>query len=658
MIKAVIFLWLGMGVMWPWNAFISAKSYMTARMPPPTSDWEAWCSTLFNGGSVLSLLLWLLFYFPSPQPKSSQRTLSMHPTIKSIRRDDYYWVMISLGLYLGVFLLTTLGVLWIPSSTTSSSTTMERWFQVGTYGGIIVCGMAASVASAGIVGMAATTATSAATVFSASFRRTKQCASIYDEEFGIAYYFTGQAMGGLVVAMGNWVAQWYDLQFILLNVQDNYEEEKDYPTKRIYQYPSKHNNGSHAKAALSATTKRLGYTQISWPTFWYFATSCLVLGLCMIGYTYLATINTSNVVDRKDNDDAYNHYYDNISSTGEDRIDESTPLVVKQKKCHSLSLYSDYRANSTTTSPTASTQMNRVRHVPSTTSLETTDSSCCSWTVIEDQEHVPSTPSFNESMATTPTIQTYSKDSGSSEEDDYYYSSDHSHHHSTKPKPGKNYVMQCVWNAIEEPTLSLFITYFVTLLLFPVWTSELTTTMIAVEYADNDDEDGGWYYLKNFYINMYTPWTFVVFNLGDLLGRIGASHVPLSKEWLLPASLVRFGFLGLFVCCPSSAWSHNDCIYNYSHVDNNWLVLLLVDGYSWSVQLFMAMSNGYLTTVAFQVAPTLLPMLPEQEHFQHIAASTILNLSMSLGLWCGSTASFAYVALAQYMLQQYLHCAT
>jgi len=163
------------------------------------------------------------------------------------------------------------------------------------------------------------------------------------------------------------------------------------------------------------------------------------------------------------------------------------------------------------------------------------------------------------------------------------------------------------------------------------------------------DQHVGWYYFKKFYIDMYTPWTFVVFNLGDLIGRVSASHIQMSKDRLLPASLLRFVFLGLFCCCPTSLINFN----NYSiHSDNGLIGLLLADAYSWTMQLLMAISNGYLTTMAFQLTPPLLQRLPGgQETSLQVAASTMLNLSMSLGLCCGSAASFAYVNLVQWLLR-------
>ena len=631
MIEAVIFVWLGIGVLWPWNAFISAKSYMTQRMPKGT-DWEAWCSTLFNGGSVLSLVFWLLLHTPRrPQP-SQQRVHPNHSTLletsRNLHREDF-WVWLSLGLYLGVFVLTTLGVLWVPSST--STTACEWWFQLGSYGGIIACGMATSVASAGIVGMAAATPTS-------SVRLSKRgigSARNGDDNSGIAQYFTGQAIGGLVVAIGNWVTQWYDLP--TTNFNRNQQDSS--------------NHGTHNDAA---TTMR--YTQISWPTFWYFLISCLVLGLCILGYTYLAVHDTSPcVMDRtgdgeeEDFEDCEDHRLlhgtNHIDEDGSHCINESTPLVVQRNfGLHSFDCYCS--SNITITHCL-------VRESPSTTSFESTNSSCCSLTVNDTLESVRPTSFSHSTVITTPTMSSSSMESSSSDDDEEVCSCNQVHHLSSAPTT-KHRVLHPVWDTIAEPTAALFMTYFVTLLLFPVWTSGLTSTMTDLNQHSAFDQNVGWYYFKKFYIDMYTPWTFCIFNFGDLIGRMAASHVHMSKDRLLPASLLRLVFLGFFCYCPTS-WSNFDFGFNNHSINsNNGLIgLLLVDAYSWTIQLLMAISNGYLTTMAFQLTPTLLQRLPGgQEASYQVAASTILNLSMSLGLCCGSAASFAYVDLSQWLLQQ------
>jgi len=106
--------------------------------------------------------------------------------------------------------------------------------------------------------------------------------------------------------------------------------------------------------------------------------------------------------------------------------------------------------------------------------------------------------------------------------------------------------------------------------------------------------------------------------------------------------------------------SDNDCTFNYHdvHVESMTPLIhgVLVDLYSWTIQLLMALSNGYLTTMAFEVAPSLLRRRPEMKKSQFITASTMMNLSLALGLWCGSASSFAYVEMVRSLLGKPSQC--
>eukprot|EP00339_Tiarina_fusa_P003496 CAMPEP_0117084626 /NCGR_PEP_ID=MMETSP0472-20121206/59554_1 /TAXON_ID=693140 ORGANISM="Tiarina fusus, Strain LIS" /NCGR_SAMPLE_ID=MMETSP0472 /ASSEMBLY_ACC=CAM_ASM_000603 /LENGTH=106 /DNA_ID=CAMNT_0004813679 /DNA_START=62 /DNA_END=378 /DNA_ORIENTATION=+ len=55
----IVFLLLGVGVLLPWNAYVSAKPYFQSRLCGQGSfiagDVELWFSVLYNGASVISL---------------------------------------------------------------------------------------------------------------------------------------------------------------------------------------------------------------------------------------------------------------------------------------------------------------------------------------------------------------------------------------------------------------------------------------------------------------------------------------------------------------------------------------------------------------------------------------------------------------------------
>jgi equilibrative nucleoside transporter 1/2/3 len=174
---------------------------------------------------------------------------------------------------------------------------------------------------------------------------------------------------------------------------------------------------------------------------------------------------------------------------------------------------------------------------------------------------------------------------------------------------------RAVWKVVQLPALALFLTYFVTLAIFPVITSDLTSVHECRSPAR----------LRN---DMFVPLTFLVFNLGDIVGRFAVPEETTEKDrWRLPrrlvlASLVRVGFLPLFFLC-----------YSRKSLYKN--VAIPSDAFSWLVQFVFAVTNGVLTTASFSVAATLLP---SHENLQQIASS-ILNLSLCLGLVAGGLAA-------------------
>ena len=171
-------------------------------------------------------------------------------------------------------------------------------------------------------------------------------------------------------------------------------------------------------------------------------------------------------------------------------------------------------------------------------------------------------------------------------------------------------VVASVWKAVRLPALALFMTYLVTLAIFPVITSDLT----SVKECRSTSR------IRN---DMYVPITFLIFNFGDLLGRFVVADGVVGKPNELPrtlvgASLLRLAFVPIFFLCYSRKSLFRD-------------VQIQSDLFSWSVQMAMAISNGMLTTLSFSVVATLVP--PDDTKQQ--VASSMLNLSLCLGLVAG-----------------------
>jgi hypothetical protein len=600
---APIFLALGVGVLLPWNAYIMAKPYFAARLaglaghsslssschdttaidstsalPVLTADsMEAWFSLLFNAGSVVSLAILIAVQFwchatsttsatgngksrsMSTKQEGNTTTTNTNTNTSSNNIQNWYLVMVPLGIYLVVFVGTTLLVL-LPS-------VPWLWFCGWTFLGFTVCGVCTSIASAGIV----------------------SAACQWQEQVGIHPYFNGQAVGGLLVALGNFGANYLEGRETTTTNTQLFDEYDD-PS-----LPCR----DHDEVAA--------YSTISWPTAGYFAVSCLVLAACMVGYSVVdQSMNHSESASYSIDSDDYDDDMPAQESTrllppvaSDDEQDDeeetfgSSPgfyyCVQKSKK----SSYEDTASTSSETNSTAGSSL-------------------------EEEEDL------EDPLSPSPSCPSESKDN-------------------TRHPELSNLTIQVI-RAIWGPALSLFGTFFLTLVIFPVWTSELSSIR---RQQDDDDHDSSMLLMGRLHNDLYTPLTFVVFNAGDLLGRMLSSveggWALRSSSSLVGASLLRFIFVFLFLFCHSTSSSANS-------KDTAWEIHS--DSYSWIVQLTMAISNGYLTNIAFSVAPTLVEANVMEKTAATTArsqqiASAVLNFAMSSGLLCGSACSFYYLEFAK-----------
>lgn len=174
-----------------------------------------------------------------------------------------------------------------------------------------------------------------------------------------------------------------------------------------------------------------------------------------------------------------------------------------------------------------------------------------------------------------------------------------------------------VWTKIRQPALTIFLTFVVTLAIFPAWTS----TLQSAHRCDSRNR------LQN---DLFTPLTFLWFNVFDLVGRLLAERYSslLTKNQLIPYALSRCILFLLFAMLPSSSQSKTS------------ITPIPSDMLSFAVQATLAASNGFLISWSFLVAPSCIS---KQNDNEPIISSEILNLSLSLGLLAGSMLSFVYL---------------
>jgi Nucleoside transporter len=175
-----------------------------------------------------------------------------------------------------------------------------------------------------------------------------------------------------------------------------------------------------------------------------------------------------------------------------------------------------------------------------------------------------------------------------------------------------------VWSQIQAPAIAIFLVFVVTLSLFPAWTSQIRSSQqcLSTNRLRND---------------LFTPMSFVLFNGGDLAGRLLSTRIPLGgsqdrSQWLLNLASLRFIFYILLFLCPSG---------------ENGSLMIRNDLYTVLVLLLFAVSNGYIVSAAFCHAPCLVESVPELQE----RMAEILNFSLSAGLLVGSLLSFPVVAI-------------
>lgn len=550
------FFTLGIGIVLPWNSFISAKSYFESRScivghqhhNTRRNNLESTFAVVYNCGALLSLGLLLLTQWTWDQFRAAREasnvaqnqasdewflrspssTNAMSRSRRSASGHSFFLVMVPLTIYLVVCLGQAASVLWINVD--------PNTFYVGTLISLALCGCCGALATTGVVA----------------------AAGLFLPDIAMEPYQAGQSAGGLFVSLAILVAAAYEdpTDFFKLKCSNDLDSFTEA------------NSTQYTGMETVPTDECSPYTRINAGVLAYFLLGSVVLATCIASYAYIE--NYQKDQHRDDYETVQDAETDNCAVADRIAFGDLDPMqsphgvemnsggLLLQRRQESI-VDSDGEQAVTSLRSTADLDLHATVH----RGMVNTRMSFGHDPVMDD-------------------------------------------HHQCENETSE------VWSVVRGPAISIFLVLLVTLALFPGWISQLRSIRQCSNVRNRWDND------------LYIPIVFVVYNAGDLAGRLLAGYLPLSRMHnvstkLVLASLLRFGFFPFLYIC-SSQYDRN----------SKWTIRS--DLYSWLVQIFFAGSNGFLLTAAFVHAPSLLPNVT---HVQERSAE-ILTFALYLGLLGGS----------------------
>jgi Nucleoside transporter len=363
------------------------------------------------------------------------------------------------------------------------------------------------------------------------------------------------------------------------------------------------------------------YTSIDYAIFVYFIMGILVLVLCLIGF-----VHVQSLMRKQQNQE----YYDVQKDNDCDKPDECD--IVHVSNLLTRPTNTALAAYEVVVTPTCDDDDDKIRNQQHYTASEQLQRNLLR---SQEYESIDTNDDIDvrRIIAPDPLIDVESDDAN-----DIIHSS-------------SSASFRSVLGYIYGPTFSILITFCITLGLFPSWTSEIR----SIYQCTSLNGTGNSSIVSRYANDLYVPWTFVLFNLGDLLGRMlsttswftlqpSSSSSNLSMK-LIFYSLARLIFFPLLLICPTT--TSTERTYGFGFTVHS-------DLYSFVVQFLFAMSNGFLIASSFAHAPNLLqqPSISKYSSDNEIRGqermSEILSLAVNIGLFSGSIVSVLVMKLTNH----------
>jgi hypothetical protein len=384
-------------------------------------------------------------------------------------------------------------------------------------------------------------------------------AGLFPSHVGINPYFSGQALGGVAVSVANFIAATVEEPDDFWNSHCSGKKDNQDEPGRFLL------EGGDGGAGLTCSP----YTEIDWVVFAYFLLGCCVLAVCLVGYSFI------NKYQRLEHRNAY----ESVQDISEDHGLTGTPRI-------GLELH------------------DRLHERQQANGLD------------EVLQQPASSPS---SYRDDPLSEAASPDPSSNTIPSEIVPADEAPQISVE---GGN-ITSAVWKAVKGPACTIYLTFAVTLCLFPGWISQLRSSHeCETHWRLNND--------------LYTPMSFLVFNVGDLTGRLLSGRIPVTRIRnmsfkLVLVALIRIVFFPLFFLCVAG-----EGVTSHERMD------FRSDLYSLLVQFFFAVSNGILISTSFMFAASRVGSTTDMQE----RSSEILTFSIAFGLLSGSLLSFPFTHAA------------
>jgi len=520
---------------------------------------------------------------------------------------SFYHVMVPLTIYATVFSIQAF-LVTIPDISPTN-------FLIVTFVGLAICGTCGAIATAGII----------------------STAGLFPSHIGINPFFSGQSLGGVVVSIANFGAAAVG------------EDPVDYLDKHCRSTNHSQEIISTYNSIISTEIHRMDsylpqeeppscspYAERDWAVFSYFLLGCIILIFCLVGYHQIHLYQ--NMIHRDDYETLHNHEQ-HEAAAGENyindnvvEVDETSPRIglemndrIYQREQNQNEQGMILSRSSVDENLTTASKLEQSTNIMNENLNSNNENSRKTLISIPGDIPTAEMTASSSNITCLPSLCGNAHNDDDDDDDDNQIEQDR-FDDEEEEEYTDNLDTKSVFFAIKGPVTCVFLTFTVTLTLFPSYISDLKSSHECENHF-------------RLYNDLYVPFSFVLFNVGDLIGRILAEYIPVDRiknfsRKLVACAILRIALVPLFLMCLTTTGKDNSMVIRN-------------DLFSLSVQLLFAITNGLFVSTSFMWSPQLVGTTTSLQE----RASETMTLALYFGLLCGSFLAFPFMQLATRVLE-------